>query len=214
MRRLASGRAVQQVRFRRSWHKSGQCAIICAAIGAPTRADTPVLEHWRSGENGPANALYVMARATGKPVDYAGVRRVVDADHAVSMAAVSACSGKLGVNLTPARLTYEQLCAADGPVLVHLERQGVDSGSYAIVAFAGRGVVVLFDPGCASWAWFNPETFRRDWSNYALIVAPGRRSAARHAIAIGILGWAACAGLVAWYRRTQLVPNARKGSGA
>jgi hypothetical protein len=144
----------------------------CRAGGGP--ADAPSSALWRRPENDGLNCLFLQLRGLGYPGRYEDyVQAVARRPRMDELSGLSAAAKELGYGLEPARLTMAELESMRAPILVHMEQRDRDTGHFGIVAGFARDEtgehVILFYGGIATVEPVLRDTFRREWSGYALV---------------------------------------------
>jgi Peptidase C39 family len=76
---------------------------------------------------------------------------------------------RLGYDLAPIQISMTDIEKMDVPPLVHLERTDGGSGYFAVVVECNERFVLLVNGPQAAIRQIRKDTFRREWSGYALV---------------------------------------------
>jgi hypothetical protein len=155
---------------------AGLLLIACwSASGAtPVAASEPSLDEpgeWRTTANDAVNCLYLQLAILGHPVEYARVRQAVFAKgDAVSLVALREAAGRCGLPLKVVRCGPDELRRMPMPVIVYMH--GTRTGGGFALLYSLDDERYGFIPGVACIQEKGIDTFRRDWSGFALVREP------------------------------------------
>lgn len=150
-------------------------------------------QNWRRTEYGGLQCLFLQLRVLGydKPFERFWKDDVPVGSRLMDLASLAARAEDLGFSLAAVRLTMKELQNLRSPVIVHLEHAGLDTGSFALVTrFTGDDVLVV-PGGTAALQPIPIDTFRRQWSSFALVpVDESRPILVRETAALLLALWA------------------------
>jgi hypothetical protein len=148
---------------------------------------------WRRVENDGLNCLFLQLSMLGYSRPYEAYLKEAG-EHAPleDLGALAFVAGKLGIGVAPARLTMEELEGATVPVVVHLEKHERRTGYFVLVLGFSKHSVNVIHGATATVEHLPRDTFRREWSSYALVPQGGIGgvSLARRVLAALMVAWA------------------------
>lgn len=164
---------------------------------------------WRRPENDGLNCLYLQLTTMGYPEQYEEfLGRFPTRPTPGRLDELAAVSRTLRYDLVPARLTQAELTSLETPITGYFERQDRGSGYFALIVRDNGRDVILVDGGSVIPTPMPQDTFRREWSGYALVPAHdvGWSSSIRTALASLIAAWAICSLLSRFFQRKRGKP--------
>jgi hypothetical protein len=147
---------------------------------------------WRRIENDGVNCLYLELQWCGYEQPFEQyLTEVGNGAQLRDLGAMAAAARRLGYELEPMHLSMAELESTKVPVIAHLERTDQHTGYFAVVVEFNQRFVLLVNGPQASVRQVTKDTFRREWSGYALL--PGSRSpylpTGRRAVAALMVGF-------------------------
>lgn len=160
------------------------CLYIDTTRGASNKPIEALLENnssnaiWRKPENDGINCLYLQLRLMGYTDSYETFRKhASDIKNTQTMDSLEVLARRLGYHLVQRKLSFSELVNATDPIIVHMEDEGVGSGSFRLFLYNSslRGTerkVALLAGATLRWISMTHDSFQRAWTSYALIPQP------------------------------------------
>ncbi len=150
------------------WSASGVTAV---AASDPSFGARDGSEEWRTMANDAVNCLYLQLAILGHPVDYSGVREAVFANGgAVSIVALREAAGRRGLPMRIVRCGPDELSRMPKPVIVYMHGRRTGGGFALLFRFGETCGLIPGATACIEDVGI--DTFRRDWSGFALVCEP------------------------------------------
>jgi len=150
---------------------------IARADSSPRSIVDNNLSLWRKPTNDGINCLYMQLRLLGYRGDYYTFREEAsDGAEFQSLASLARLAKRFGYDLEPRQLTTSELAQLGRPVLVHIENDGIEAGTFCLVYHLNNQSVGVIDGSTVRWMVMSSDSFGRVWSRYALVLRPASES--------------------------------------
>lgn len=145
----------------------GESADVRTSLG-PEGGAQPIF--WRLPENDGINCLYIQLRLLGYSGSYdTFLRQALDARSFQTMESLAILAKQAGFHLVPKKLTASELSNMACPVLVHIEDEGIGSGSFCLFLDSTERSALLINGSYVGLAEITLDRFKRAWTAYALV---------------------------------------------
>ena len=144
-------------------------ALTLASIAA--RGEEFSGQTWRSAENGGVNVLYCYLRINGVTCEYAELLEELSRSGTGNYSALTLAKAatRNAFPMRTAALTMDDLRSCALPIIVHMDGETPDVGTFLLLTGITENVVYYVNGPCASIRVMYLHDFRRIWSGFALV---------------------------------------------
>lgn len=148
---------------------------------------------WRLPENDGINCLYMQMRLLGYGGSYDELRsQALDAGNFQTLGSLAMMAKRVGFHVASMKLTASGLISMTGPVIVHMEDEGIGSGAFCLFQGGAGQSVGLIEGSSVRWIDVPRDRFNRAWTGYALVpkkTATGWLKLVRRWAAVLLIGY-------------------------